>query len=447
MELSVVDQTTSWKISAPGELPCDVTCDAQNDSDMAVKLEPILQTAEDESDVKVKGEHVLHGTFHDNVTMNGGPVFEAGLSDNVIVIQPVQEELNDVKLEYESETLSYCDASSEQYIDENLNTMFMYDAQIFETNEKQSKKSKHCRDEVYMCDLCGMEFMNRNELLLHICKEHVRKRALLCTICNTEVEKGDDALTHMESHATVKCLLCGLEDLPSINAMKVHIIEKHSDIRSCSLCDVGTDFNAESLADHIVEHQFKSDKRKCAFCTDYHVFPHRWYNHTLHASCFGRTLRKLFNRCCFCDYSNARMGEVAQHISKCHLSKGPSANSSELPAELKCPFNCTRKLKSPEQLSRHMIKKHESRTNVQCTFCKLIIQKHGIRKHLLDTHSSRQCPLCNVSFYGDNNQGAAELQDHLFSHDNPVQCPLCSEVQNGIEVEDHLKSVHCVDTV
>ncbi len=594
---------------------------------MAVKLEPILQTTEDESDIKVKGEHLLHGTFQDNVTTNGEPVYETGMSNNVIIIQPVQfqDGLNDVKPEYESETISHYDASSEQYIEENPNNMSTYEAN--ETDKKESKKSKDC-EEVHKCDLCNMEFMKRKELLRHICKKHidkkafyckvcntkiekgasglkhiashtsikcplcgledlssiyalkrhvidkhsdmkicslcrvevygnaeslanhiikhderkctlctkyhifpqswhqlvmtpssfchtiteeihyccfcdysnkqigelsahisrshlpcppnkynvkpkpvekckicgivfisrddlyrhickkhVKRKALLCNICNTEVENGNDSLTHMESHATVKCLLCGIEDLPSINAMKVHIIEKHSDIRSCSLCDVETDLNAESLADHVVEHQFKSDKRKCAICTGYHSFPHRFTSNTLRASCFGRTFRKVYNRCCFCDYSNARMTEVAQHINKFHLSKGPSANCSEIQAELNCPFNCTKTLKSPEQLSRHMIKKHESRTNVQCTFCKSIIQKNGIRKHLLDAHSSRQCPLCDATFCGDNNQGVAELQDHLFSHDIPVHCPLCSEVQNGMEVEDHLKSAHRVNTL
>uniref|UniRef100_A0A2C9KV47 C2H2-type domain-containing protein n=1 Tax=Biomphalaria glabrata TaxID=6526 RepID=A0A2C9KV47_BIOGL len=268
---------------------------------------------------------------------------------------------------------------------------------------------------VETCKFCRSEFMDKNELELHIDLSH-----------NTFSSRGLVSLfnpTHQllrNERALLSCSRCNIV-FGDRSSLLGHTLKVHPELNQfniCRLCDKVFD-SGPSLHKHLkkAHEQTHAGELKCPFCP-------AWLPNMELASVHRLTLHSgaVPVHCPFCGAGYQSLHPMYNHVRIQHL---------QTEAHI-CP-ECQDTFPSSRILSEHARKVH-------------LISPRIMKDTLLGANSTTYCcPFCTVSFMRTYDLAVHVINSHR-DHLLPAQCHLCMQsFVNDMVVKMHMSGAHGID--
>ena len=303
-------------------------------------------------------------------------------------------------------------------------------SEVFSDRYRLFKHSSiHKGDDLYRCDECEESFALPVILRNHKLNRHSLENKYVCNVCNKAYMRESYLKLHMNLHMkpTFTCdYNCGMcrHDYSSLQALKDHVINKHSDrkkseksvrLNSINICDIDKEMSNKTNS--------TTDRNDSDLCK----------NDTASL--------------------DAVRFPTSDQIDTASLSKLKVSMTQSTPkpkskrAGYTCKL-CDEVLESKSQLNQHMLKEHNE-SLFKCAECKLMLKTlANLKQHNKNRHSKENvaCPVCSKVKVNDNLQreqtGAFKCHEclegfsdryRLFKHssihtgDNLYRCDECEE--------------------
>lgn len=272
----------------------------------------------------------------------------------------------------------------------------------------------------YECTFCKRSFEDKNELSVHLNKEHsnclIQKEGdCKCEMCGKEFKNSVALRKHKATHTgerTVLCSLCG-KTLANLNSLRVHM-RIHSDDRPFTCKECGKSFKGPTeLRSHSVTHS-KEKTHECPECG------RKFHSKGLVRQHMLSHTHEKPHKCDMCTASFNRLGNLNQHKKKhVDVSAAPPVSSFECNA-------CGKRFQSKLTLKYHLAKHTGDKYPFDCEICgKKFIAIDPYRVHMRVHTGERpfQCEVCKKTF-----RSSGTLKQHISSlhrDDFPYACPYC----------------------
>ena len=215
------------------------------------------------------------------------------------------------------------------------------------------KKANQCRRKrtnyIEKCELCNLEFRNRNVFEEHIKKNHEDNTLKVCINCQEKFKTDEELQTHVvESHSgnsENKCNRSG-EKCDSRHDLEQHNTIKHVEV-ACIKCQRKFQTTTE-LQNHIMETHREVRGYECSKCENVLESEEELKHHTItiHAE-------NVFN-CQICDKPYTSMSLLRRHDWRCHRA-------------IDCNM-CGEVIKSRVDIKTHREIKHSMNQKVYCKY-------------------------------------------------------------------------------
>uniref|UniRef100_A0A182PN80 Transcription factor grauzone n=1 Tax=Anopheles epiroticus TaxID=199890 RepID=A0A182PN80_9DIPT len=263
------------------------------------------------------------------------------------------------------------------------------------------------------CDICQKAYKTKRYLALHTAKSHsrVEDRPFKCSKCHVSFPKQYLLRAHEVLHIQQRCQICH-KVLSSIQSLKVHMVQMHSDDGKyiCDTC--GKVFRTKPAMDrHINEHLGLDvvQRVQCEYCQ-------KWFNGKYNLSKHVRFLHKeggqLFP-CDSCQHVSPNSRALANHKQRVHVEE-----------RFECEY-CGKRFKRRPNLREHVA----SHTNVPLYSCEICNNRtfnskanyftHRKSKHPHEWEAQKPAPSemdekCRLCSAGCNSTGTTPITDVEF---------------------------------
>ncbi len=366
--------------------------------------------------------------------------------------------------------------------------------------DKGNTMPENCQNkpvDLWECVQCKMKLASEGVLKRHLFEQHMVMDKALCVICNTQVA-SENLVDHIDTHLTMKCPACPVENIPSFSKLQEHVENAHSSDKLCVLCS-RTFENGCDLIGHIIGHQYSNDRRLCPTCDGYFVFHRNSILRNKYGCHFvGHMLSDISWSCTICSKSLVGCISAKEHVSS-HLYLWSAQIGISIPIiveQNRTPRRRRRVNKSsnilvhyenlangempkdempiPEVFGKAKVSRTESKTKVpkveapntkvhrikpnakvpkiepknevpiiepkepnpwRCQHCaKKVASKDMLKEHMFEDHMTEVSAKCVICDENVTEDGT--LYDHIETH-LTFKCPLC-EV-DGLSTFDQLK--------
>ena len=368
--------------------------------------------------------------------------------------------------------------------------------------DKGNTMPENCQNkpvDLWECVQCKMKLASEGVLKRHLFEQHMVMDKALCVICNTQVA-SENLVDHIDTHLTMKCPACPVENIPSFSKLQEHVENAHSSDKLCVLCS-RTFENGCDLIGHIIGHQYSNDRRLCPTCDGYFVFHRNSILRNKYGCHFvGHMLSDISWSCTICSKQLVGCTSAKEHVST-HLYLWSAQIGVSIPISVeqnRKPLRRKRVNKSSnllvhyENLANEEISKDEiPKTKVpkvepantkicrskpnskaskirpnakvikieskieapiiepkepnpwKCEYCPTkVASKDMLKEHMFADHMTEvraQCVICEENVTEDST-----LYDHIEKH-LTMKCPLC-EVDHLCTFDQlklHVEHAHC----
>ncbi|KAI5737650.1 hypothetical protein M8J76_015387 [Diaphorina citri] len=311
---------------------------------------------------------------------------------------------------------------------------------------------------LYICDMCGKEFMKRSELHIHL-DEHMSMQEegeFQCEVCNRIFNSLRLYRVHKKLHfqqpKNYFCDLCG-KRFSSRSIMEDHLVS-HTGARpyECKTCKK-TFVSKYTYKAHLVTHTdrkrpFSCEKCDKSFYTQQNLVQHEKTHSgskdfvcTECGKAFG-TLRNLEvhlavhtgNRpfiCRVCGKSFVRKAEVKDH-ERTHTGEKP----------YQCEF-CGAQFSQRSNLQSHKRATHFNDKRYPCTSCpKAFKRRRLLDYHIKAAHTGErpyQCDICNATFIYPEH---FKKHRRIHTGEKPYVCEVCGKAFNSRDNRNAHRFVH-----
>ena len=202
---------------------------------------------------------------------------------------------------------------------------------------------------VEKCELCNLEFTDRNVLEEHIKKNHEEIAWNVCINCQEKFKTSGELQTHIliahSNHSEYKCNGCDIR-CKSRCELEEHNKVKHKEI-ACDKCQERFQDRTQ-LQTHIMETHREVQEYECGQCELFFKSDedHKHHTITIHAD-------NVFN-CQICDKPYTSMSLLRRHDWRCHR-------------RIECNM-CGETINSRVDIKKHREIKHSMKQKVYCKY-------------------------------------------------------------------------------
>ena len=318
----------------------------------------------------------------------------------------------------------------------------------------------------FICDLCGKNFKNKQNMKFHIMNVHSPSKSILCIDCGKTFKNETSLNEHVKRvHSGAankwKCELCHVTfnikdrekhvklvhkqcdncDKLYVNRYK-HYERWHSKSDTCWYCEF-TGIDNKSLELHMKENHVNSLKmkqegwRKCEICNEAIQSQELLFEHQ------EREHGHLKQTCEFCKEVCLTIKNLAAHIANKHCTLVPEKGYL-------CLYCNTVTKKRASEVGYHILNTHFNEPLYKCNQCgKGFDDKKCLTSHIKYNHTTEklfQCDKCAKNF-----KTAGLLYSHaknIHEESKNLECKECGKFfKNKMYLRNHHRFKHTTKTV
>jgi flagellar biosynthesis GTPase FlhF len=291
---------------------------------------------------------------------------------------------------------------------------------IFE-DQLQRHLQQHSMDtSIFICDLCGKSFLQKIQILDHICSDHLLAIKQDCSICSFS--------TYCE------------------NLMKLHISSHDSDEVFCDLCGMNFKMRKE-FNSHMMKVHNTGFNSQCEMCgKQFKVKTHLTYHQkAIHGIMPEESSATLSIQCDLCGQKFTSKSGLTLHQKRKHEGKQDDEKQSVKNNVFK-PFVCSICMKAyrdTSTLNAHISRCHIDKSGeLACEDCDFVTTIYSRLKHHRYTHHNKKI-ICNICGKGFSCQ--SQLNKHVegVHGEKKYECNLCGlKVSHPAYLRRHMNERH-----
>lgn len=274
------------------------------------------------------------------------------------------------------------------------------------------------------CQYCNAEFLQLNDLEVHIQEQHpFQKNSRKCIPCNKIFKNMTGYKLHLKNHNTVHhlCKYCGRRYSSQIT-LKNHMKKEHSTVNlECPVC------KKICATTNLYEYHLKThneDKRfKCQYCPKQFLQPHHLRHHErIHTG-------ERPHLCTICGLAFKLKINLNEHYAKKHNEIIKIVNPKFSKSAIFECTECEKTFVNRTMLKQHVVI-HSKDKKYTCSICgeSFNVERY-LKRHLKIVHADAQkCHLCPKEFIYDLTLKKHLCTDHNIISTDTFPCKLCSKV-------------------